>query len=124
VERGGSTHTSSKYLGRSWCAKTRVHVCVRGDLINLLECADECEGWTVSASSDSNFCVYRDDVAHAHSLARRTEGRLDASTGRGCVFIAQLMESRWRAREEACRLQARGNNDARSVNWLSRSESS
>jgi hypothetical protein len=33
--------------------------------------------------------VYRDDVAHALSLARRTEGRLDASTGTGlCIYRA------------------------------------
>ena len=72
--------------------KTRVRVCVRGDLVNLLECADECEYWAVSDSSDSNFCVYRDDVAHTHSLARVVrllKGRLDASTGWGlCIYSA------------------------------------
>jgi hypothetical protein len=124
VERGGSTHTSSKYLDVVG-AQDSESTSASGAILSISSNAP-----TKAKAGPYQLRAIAISVCIVMMLHTRSASRvvlkvvLMLRRGRGCVFIAQPMESRWRAREEACRLQARGNNDARSVNWLSRSESS
>ena len=82
-----------KYLGRRWWCARLESASASGAILSISSNAPtNAKYWAVSDSSDSNFCVYRDDVAHTHSLARVVrllKGRLDASTGWGlCIYRA------------------------------------